>query len=211
MMKHVPAPVEPAVDDHRGLGEAQPRLRGGELDCLSLNRDGVVVVYLCLVSPAEDVPYVGVCRKWSPCGFRIFRGNAEQSRILGDEDLVQILGCLLASGDLLHPQFGDKPVLEGPVDPLTSSPCLGRVSKDKAYPELAHGPLELGRLHRIALQSGGLELGGSVEVEGRGAAETGEDLLAYLEAALRKSPYRGFPVESSVARRSVDLSWPNHW
>ena len=133
MMKDMPASVEPMIRRNGSLGKAQPRLCREQLDRLSVDRDRVVVIDLCLISLTKDVPHVRVLRKRSPCRLRVFRGNAEEPSVLGDEGFVQILRRPFAVGDILKPKLSDKPVLEGPVDPLASSSGLSRMGKDEPY------------------------------------------------------------------------------
>ena len=104
MMKDMPASAEPMIRRNGSLGKAQPRLCREQLDRLSVDRDRVVVIDLCLISLTKDVPHVRVLRKRSPCRLRVFRGNAEEPSVLGDEGFVQILRRPFAVGDILKPK-----------------------------------------------------------------------------------------------------------
>ena len=106
--------------------------------------------------------------------------------IRGDEGLIEVVGGLVVL-DTSEPQFRDRPVLEGAVDPFCFSPGLGGIGKDQMDAQLIHGPFDLGgdmvMLEAMDLTvAGGGEEGGSTQEEGLGEVGGGEYLQAHAQA-----------------------------
>lgn len=158
-----------------------------ELNDVSVDGHGVVVVDGSVEAPAEDVTEIH--RSRPPYRNLFLRSDAEAFRIAGYEVSVHIVGGCFGSSDTPEPELCDEAVLEGPVDAFTPASGLGRISKDDADPQLAHGPLKLGWLPIVlryvhTAPTGGGELRGTVKVETRRQAITREDLLTDCKAAI---------------------------
>jgi len=86
------------------------------------------------------------------------------------KDLIEVAGCVFGIDNPVKSQFGYQPILKGLIDPLSSSPGLGRVCKDESYAEFSHSPFKLGGCcitlgHIEASVTGGGKLGCTIKVK----------------------------------------------
>jgi len=101
----------------------------------------------------------------------------------------------------MEPELRYQLTLKGLIDPLSSSPGLGRVCKDESYTEFSHGPFKLGGFCIIlgymdTSMSGGGKLGCPIKVKtGRetirfkdcpGYQETSLQILLFLKQAIER-------------------------
>ena len=77
------------------------------------------------------------------CGLRVLRRNLE-TPVVSRQELVQHGVGLFNGGRSGQAKFRDQPVLKGSRRSLHPSFRLGRLGKNHLYPELVHGPAELG-------------------------------------------------------------------
>ena len=77
-------------------------------------------------------------------GLRALRGNPEAPVVAWQKLLQHPVGFPDAAG-ARQPEFGNQPVLEGSRSPLQTALGLWREGEYHLYPQLVHGPAELGR------------------------------------------------------------------
>ena len=116
------------------------------------------------------------------------------SELRGIDDPQPGLG-LSNGGCPCKPELRDQPVLEGSGRPFHPPLCLGREGEYHLYPQLVHGPAELGRRSGETGPWCMPEDPVPVDVEGHGNANALHQVLDQQEigVGLFLSPYRTFP------------------
>ena len=113
-------------------------------------------------------------------GLRALRGNLEAPVVSWQKLLQHPIGFPDAAG-ACQPEFGNQPVLEGSRSPLHAALGLWREGEYHLYPQLIHGPAELGRRSGEAGPRCVPEDPVPVDVEGDGNANALQQVLDQQE------------------------------
>jgi hypothetical protein len=120
--------VERATDDDVGAWRGQRSLRSQELDELSVEGNGPVVVDLPSVLQAEDVVEVDAVSGTMDIGKPLSVSEASVV-VIGEEGLKQMVG-LVDGGDVLFAQIFDETILMSAIGSFDTPLGLGRMSID---------------------------------------------------------------------------------
>ena len=180
--------IEPLLDLDLGVGQVESSRRRFELIADAIHTDRVIVGdgagQLC----TEDGSQIAQRFGGSPSGGGVSGAFAEARDVLGDEHLVEVLGGAVAGVNMVALEFCGEAALEGAVEAFAATAGLRAVGEDQVYGEGLHRLLEVcgrrGYTLFLGPMVGGDELAGAVEVEGSRQAESAEDVVADLEAAV---------------------------
>jgi hypothetical protein len=134
--------VEPLADDDIGARWRQRSLRSQQLDKLSVEGDGPVVVDLPGLLNAEDVVKIDASSRTMDVGKTL--GMSEASVVVIDEERLQKGVGVFDGGDVLLPQILDETILMGAIGSFDTPLGLWGMSIDAANTKTLHSLAESG-------------------------------------------------------------------
>ena len=175
---------QPAVEALKGL-DGRPSYAGAfrpwqHPEGVQLEPHRVVPSHPPAVFEAQDLFQAQLRVQRPECRLRVLRRNLETPVVSRQELLQHPVGFSDAAGTS-QAEFSYQPILKGSCRSLHSPFCLGRLGKNHLYPQLVHGPAELGRHPREAGARRVPEDGVAVGVEGDGYAEMLHETLDQQE------------------------------
>ena len=144
LVAHSELAVQSFQNLHNRAGIAGAFRLWQQLQRMQLELHRIVLGHLPAVFEAQDLLQAQTSLQGPVRGLGALRGNAE-APVESRQKLLQHAVDVADAAGTRHTEFGNQPVLESSRRSLHATLCLGRESEYHLYPQLVHGPAELGR------------------------------------------------------------------